>query len=159
MATQGLTVQVKDCSLRTLAYGDFVSCSCHLALQGVKITLFLFLRNSQRTTKPGVRPRLFCARSANEYTSKSPNNSERQIYGSPVIRSKGSSPALGPLGWRHCKNVIPNLFIQEIKQELSDLMTNLGSPYRFTLFTNIDQQAKAFINKTPSLQISLQKPT
>ena len=74
-----------------------------------------------------------------------------------MIRLKGSNLILGPLGWRHCKNAIPGLLIQEIRQELSALMTNLGSPNKYTFFSNIDQQAKTFINKTPNLQNLLQK--
>ena len=74
-----------------------------------------------------------------------------------MISPKYSQSALGPLGWRHCKNAIPKHLIQHIKKELSELMTSLGAPKKGAFFCGIDQQAKAFSNDISSFQIALQK--
>ena len=64
---------------------------------------------------------------------------------------------LGPLGWRHCKNVIPKHLIQAVKAELSEWMTTRGAPNKCFLFNGIDQQAKQFSNCISDFQLSLQK--
>jgi len=74
-----------------------------------------------------------------------------------VTSPTDSIPALGSLGWRHCKNAIPKHLIRQIKQELSDLMTTLGSPKQSLFFYGIDQQAKIFSKGITNFQISLQK--
>ena len=65
--------------------------------------------------------------------------------------------ALGPLGWRHCKNVIPKHLIEAIKVELSEWMANKGSPKNGFIFNGIDRQAKRFSRCITDLQFSLQE--
>ena len=65
--------------------------------------------------------------------------------------------ALGPLGWRHCKNVIPKHQIEAIKVELSEWMANKGSPKNGFIFNGIDRQAKKFSRCITDLQFSLQE--
>ena len=72
-------------------------------------------------------------------------------------RSKSRSPALGPMGWRHCKNVIPKSLIHQIEKDLSDFMADLGAPKRGILSCNIDLQARWFRTNIAEFQLALQK--
>ena len=64
---------------------------------------------------------------------------------------------LGPLGWRHCKNVIPKHQIEAVKAELSEWMAAKGLPKKGFIFNGIDGQAKQFSGCITDFQLSLQK--
>jgi len=68
-----------------------------------------------------------------------------------------SERPLGPLGWRHCKSVIPKHLILAVKEELSEWMAMRGAPNKGFFFNGIDQQAKQFSNCISDFQLSLQK--